>query len=383
LPESEKGELLQQAARGELEGNANPRALGTLSAILGESGYPRDALKVAESIPDDSLKWHTIGTLTSYLETKQLQEILEAAKSLTDTGIRALVLRDIGPYLTGPLLVTALDVAEHLPGPEKIMALGSMAESVPQTERTRLIQTSQSVLGSINEHRPWVRAATFLIPHLPAPQANDLLSEGLKRVREIRGSQDQAMSLAELSRFLQEGLLEEALNVARAIPDPQWQGWAIGTMALRFGELGALRRSLDAIESIPDDVERSRTISIVVYYLQNDTEALGRALELASTIGSAKLGRQNEEKTSEGSSTWPVRWGAQAAALDGLASYLPHQLRGRLLELWQGILHDLATRQRKDVLTHLSLSSVTTAIGGVVATAELARAIRDVGRWWP
>jgi hypothetical protein len=383
LPEPEKGELLQQAARGELEGNANPRALGTLSVILGESGYPLDALKIARSIPDDSLKWHTIGTLTRYLETKQLQEILEAAKSLADAGIRTLVLRAMGPYLTGPLLVTAQDVAEHLPGPEKIMVWGSMAESVPQTERTPLIQTSQSVLGSINEHQLWIRAATFLIPHLPDPQANDLLSEALQRVRKIWGFQDQAMSLAELSRFLHEGLLEEALNVARAIPDPQWQGWAIGLVALRFGELGASLRSLDTIESMPDDVERSRILSSVVYYFQNDTEALGRALELASTIGSATLGRQNEEKTSKGSSTWPVQWGAQAAALDGLAPYLPHQLHDRLLEFWQGILHDLVTRQRKDVLTHLSFSSVTTAIGGVEATVELARAIRDIGRWWP
>ena len=52
--------------------------------------------------------------------------------------------------------------------------------------------------------------------------------------------------------------------------------------------------------------------------------------------------------------------------------------------LWRDTLHALATRTRRDLLSDLkALIAVISKLGGAEAVAETARAIQDVGGWWP
>lgn len=50
---------------------------------------------------------------------------------------------------------------------------------------------------------------------------------------------------------------------------------------------------------------------------------------------------------------------------------------------WRDMLHTIASRTRKDLLSDLdALKSIIIALGGDEAVGETARAVQDVGRWW-
>jgi hypothetical protein len=52
--------------------------------------------------------------------------------------------------------------------------------------------------------------------------------------------------------------------------------------------------------------------------------------------------------------------------------------------LWRETLHLFADHSREDLLKNLpAFSPVLIKLGGAEAVAETARAIQDVGRWWP
>ena len=70
--------------------------------------------------------------------------------------------------------------------------------------------------------------------------------------------------------------------------------------------------------------------------------------------------------------------------LAALAPQLAKLTSTTLSPLWSRTLRLLATRTRRDLLRDLiTLLPLLTALGGAEAVAEIARAIRDVGRWWP
>ncbi|ALF56324.1 hypothetical protein ACX27_09550 [Nostoc piscinale CENA21] len=54
-----------------------------------------------------------------------------------------------------------------------------------------------------------------------------------------------------------------------------------------------------------------------------------------------------------------------------------------LLPLWQETIHYLSLHTRPNLLSDIkALFPVIFALGGEAATAEVARAIMDVARWW-
>ena len=73
----------------------------------------------------------------------------------------------------------------------------------------------------------------------------------------------------------------------------------------------------------------------------------------------------------------------RAYALSALADSLSQMPTAELFPLWQDTLHELSLRTRRNLLQDIKvLFPVIFALGGETATAELARAIVDVGRWW-
>ena len=71
-------------------------------------------------------------------------------------------------------------------------------------------------------------------------------------------------------------------------------------------------------------------------------------------------------------------------ALIAVASQLSKMQTGKLLPLWQNILHSLSFQTRHDFLHDiLPLASVICALGDRAAVAEVFRAIQGVRRWWP
>ncbi|MHC5743783.1 MAG: hypothetical protein ACYTXT_18035, partial [Nostoc sp.] len=73
----------------------------------------------------------------------------------------------------------------------------------------------------------------------------------------------------------------------------------------------------------------------------------------------------------------------RAEALSALADSLSQMPSAELFSLWQDTLHELSLRTRPNLLRDIkALFPVIFVLSGEAATAELARAIVDVGRWW-
>ncbi|MEH2109940.1 hypothetical protein, partial [Nostoc sp.] len=73
----------------------------------------------------------------------------------------------------------------------------------------------------------------------------------------------------------------------------------------------------------------------------------------------------------------------RAKALSALASGLSQMPSTELFPLWRDTLHKLSLHTRPNLLQDIqALFPVIFALGGEAATAEIARAIVDVGRWW-
>jgi hypothetical protein len=73
----------------------------------------------------------------------------------------------------------------------------------------------------------------------------------------------------------------------------------------------------------------------------------------------------------------------RADALSALTSGLLKMPNAKLFPLWQDTFHELSIRTRPNLLQDIqALFPVIFALGGEVATAEVARAIADVARWW-
>lgn len=116
---------------------------------------------------------------------------------------------------------------------------------------------------------------------------------------------------------------------------------------------------------VPDAGQRAEALTQLGALLQEQgkqeqgKEVLAEALAAARAIGAE---------------------GARARALAGLAQLPPAALH----PLWCETLRALAARPRKHLLADLrALVPVVVALGGAPAVAETARAIQEVGQWWP
>jgi len=210
-------------------------------------------------------------------------------------------------------------------------------------------------------------------------------------------------------------LLGEALEAARAIgsaassPDAAWyrseyQGamsWALAALAPYLGPTErdrALREALAAARAIGYEWSRFHALAALIPRLgpterdQAVREALaaaraldseqftrGSALtELAPHLTAPLLGEALEAARAIGDAEY------RSGALSALAPRLTELPLAMLSSLWSITLRLSAIRTRRNVLRDLiALVPVLSALGGAEAMAETARAIQDVGRWWP
>ncbi|MFN6493611.1 hypothetical protein [Nostoc sp. DedQUE03] len=122
----------------------------------------------------------------------------------------------------------------------------------------------------------------------------------------------------------------------------------------------ALSEALEAALAIQDEWSRAQALSALADKLPD--VLLPQALEAALAIQSERF---------------------RAQALSALASGLSQMPNAKLFPLWQNTLHELSVRTRPNLLQDIkALFPVIFALGGEAATAEVARAIVDVARWW-
>ena len=123
-----------------------------------------------------------------------------------------------------------------------------------------------------------------------------------------------------------------------------------------------LPQALAATNAIEDEHDRADVLNTLASKLP--PELLPQALTIASAI-------QSEQ-------------GRRVQALIALASKQSKMQTGELFPFLQKTLHSLSFQTRRDFLHDIpALASVICALGDRAAVAEVARAIQDVGRWWP
>ncbi|MEH2062750.1 MAG: hypothetical protein V7K50_10775, partial [Nostoc sp.] len=175
--------------------------------------------------------------------------------------------------------------------------------------------------------------------------------------RAIQDEDYRAKALSALAEKLPPELLPEALVAARAIQSESFRTKALSALAEKLPEL--LPEALAAARAIQSESSRAKALSALAEKLP---ELLPEALAAARAI-------QSES--------------SRAKALSALADSLSQMPSTELFPLWQDTLHQLSLRTRPDLLQDIkALFPVIFALGGEAATAEIARAIVDVARWW-
>ncbi|MBP5974520.1 hypothetical protein HW132_17735 [Brasilonema sp. CT11] len=309
-----------------------PEALAAAREIQSESSRANVLRALAEKLPEvlpEALaaaksiqsEYHRANTLSALAEKlpEVLPEALAAAKSIQPEYYRADVLRALAEKLPRELLPEALAAAREIQSEyHRARALSALAEKLPE-----VLPEPLAAAREIQDESSRAHVLNVLAEKLP----RELLPEVLAAAREIQDKSSRALALSALAEKLPPELLPQALAAAREIQDKSYRANVLSALA----------------EKLP-------------------TELLPEALAAAKSNQSNYSG---------------------ADVLRALALGLSQTPSATLFPIWRDILHELSLRTRPNLLQDIkALFPVIFALSGEAATAEVARAIEDVGRWW-
>lgn len=355
-------QLKQPACRAEV--------LKVLAPRMAQYGYWRQAFDAAWGIEKSDDRAITLVHLAPYIPQMLLKEVLGAVRTIEAMDVRARALAGVLPYLspeeqpysTRDILNTAL--AAKWQGAASPSAIVPALPTEGDRERAFI---SVQMIDSPEER---VRALVELVPYLPEPQQSEVLRGAVLSTRMIWGHY-RAETLADIAPRVPSALLPELLSDAQSLERAEWRAIALlGMIPLLPKPLSAeiFHEPLAAVRAIWSPGERVRALVHLAPHLPQveQHEVLAEALETAREIEPA---------------------GERASALDIVVFHLVSQPPDLLYPLWCQTLHVLATRTtrtRRDLLSDMRvLAPVVVAMGRKQALAEAARAIMQVGRWFP
>ncbi|MDF5739184.1 MULTISPECIES: NB-ARC domain-containing protein [unclassified Nostoc] len=307
------------------------------------------ALAAVKVIRDEKYRSDALIALVDKLPVQLLPETLAAVKVIQDEKYRSdalIALVDKLPVQLLPETLAAIKVIRD----EKYRAdaLKALAYRLPLEFLPKALVTAKA----IKNKKDRTNALTGLAEKMP-----ELLPQALRAARAISNEQDRATALRALAEKMPE-LLPEALRAARAISNEQDRATALRALAEKMPEL--LPEALIAARTISNKQDRANPLKALVNKSQQ--EIIPEALVVVLAI-------QNEK--------------SRAIKLSVLASGLSQMPYTTLFPFWQDTLHKLSLRTRPNLLQDIkALFPVIFALGGEAATAEIARAIVDVARWW-
>ncbi len=381
-------------------------ALANLAPHLPQHLLP-DALETARSLPNDFLgsRAHAFANLAPHLPPDLLPDALEAAREISDPDDRARALDNLAPPLPPNILPDAPAAARQLEPPRsRAEALANLAPLLPPEDREAALAHALEAAREISDPDDRARALANLAPHLPP----NLLPDALEAARQIDHPRSRAEALANLAPLLppekREAALAHALEAARQIPYPYSRAQALTSLTPHLApedREAALAHALEAARSIDHPYPRARALAALAPHLPEPDRkaALAHALAAARSIDHPRYRARalanlaphlppNERETALVDALYTAREitdpDDRAQALTSLASHLAQLPLPTLYPLFHDTLHHLARRTRRDLLGDLrALLPVLERLGGPEALEELARAIVDVGEWWP
>ncbi|BAY24323.1 regulatory protein [Calothrix sp. NIES-2100] len=341
-----------------------------------------EILSAATSIQDGFSRANALSALAEKLPPELLPEALAAVRPIQDEYYRANALSALAEKLPPELLPEALKAARAIQDEySRALALSALVEKLPQ----ELLPEALAAARAIQDEYSRALALSALVEKLP----QELLPEALAAARAIQDKKYSADVLSALAEKLPE-ILPEALAAARAIQDESYRALTLSTLAEKLPEL--LPEALAATRPILNKEYRASALSALVEKLP--PELLPEALAAARAIQdeyfralalSALADKLPPELLPEAlAAVRPIQDEYyRSSALSALALGLSQMLNAKLFPLWQDTLNELSARTRPHLLRDIkALFPVIFALGGKVATAEVARAIMDVGRWW-
>nr|MDZ7999891.1 NB-ARC domain-containing protein [Aulosira sp. DedVER01a] len=360
------------AARAIQDESSRASALSALAKKLPPNLLP-EALTAARAIQNESSRASALSTLAEKLP-EILPEALTAAKAIQNEYSRASALSTLAEKLPPDLLPEALTAARAIQNESsRASALSALAEKLPE-----LLPEALTAARAIQDESSRASALRVL--------ANKLLPELLpEALTAIQDEYSRTSALSALAEKLPE-VLPEALTAARAIQPQRDRASALSALAEKLPEV--LPEALTAARAIQDESSRASALSALTEKLP--PELLPEALTAARAIQSQKdrasalsaLANKLPEVLPEALTAIQDEY-SRVCALKALAIGLSKMPSVTLFPLWRDTLYQLSLRTRPNLLADIkALFPVIFALGGEAATAEVARAIADVARWW-
>ena len=356
LPSDTKGTLVDEALNGIEEIEDEVARLNNLMPLLPHLGKAKRETTIQEcfamirSVADVERKTGALRSLIKHLPEDQssiaVNEGLDAARTVEDNGKRARTFSMFLPYLSGgaktAVLVDATAAAMNAEDDDN--RSWSLRALVTQMSEEGLSATMTAAL-SMHQVKPKAELLLALLAHYPAKES-EIYGEILKCFHQSE-EEDKSIILMSLAKAFPNGRSTELLNEARKLQGRS-RAYVLSTFirdSALESKLGLIDETIEAIKSISDSADRAH---VVLYLTPHLVEEL-----------------------------------RQLTSLDGSEENNRSQLK-ELGSLFEDSLPMIAKKTRYEMLKEMhALAPAVSALAGEGALIEMARAIREVGNWWP
>lgn len=225
---------------------------------------------------------------------------------------------------------------------------------------------------------------------LPENKMSDALKEALSAARDIDDHYLKARSLAIVAIEIPK--VEDALNVSKEIKDDYMREKALSEILSRLSDP---QRALLLAGQIKDRESRDRALAGISHNISQHMVALEVCGQIEDEytrgINFAKIAFRLSEQKKSGVLKKAINTISEIEDEDlreqGLVEIVPYLLElkpSNLHSIWSEMLHTSSQKTRSGLLSDIgALVPIILALGGEEALLETARAIQDVGRWWP
>ncbi|MCP4698095.1 MAG: serine protease [Gammaproteobacteria bacterium] len=375
----EKRTVLQQALQTAviiLDKEGHAKALSAVAAQMQgkeKRTVLQQALQAAVAILDEEGRAKTLSAVTAQLhgENALLQQALQTAASIQNKEGRAKALSTVAVQLQGKekhtVLQQALQAAVAILDEEgRAKALSTVAAQLQGKEKHTVLQ--QALQAAVVIQAEWRRANVLsaVAAQLQGEEKHTVLQQALQAAVVIQDEWERAHALrtvaTQLQRKEKHTVLQQALQAAAAIQDAGNRTKALSAVAAQLpGESALLQQILQAAAAIQNDRSRAEALSVMAAQLQGESELQKICLDMA-------LALPEDQKE---------RFAITAELTRQNPAFLTY-------DLWNDWLSH-APRKRADLLDCIGdlAQAAVQLTGNPKQAEEIARAVVDVGEWWP
>jgi hypothetical protein len=347
----------------------------------------REALSIFKQIKELDLRAkaliEALPNLPEPLKTDTMKELFEIIKSIRDERLAARLLVDIASHPNNDAK-NVLDMIERIK--DNDLKDWTLAETASRLEPwNALIISRQIKKGYLRS-----RILAEISSKLPENKMSDALKEALSAARDIDDHYLKARSLAIVAIEIPK--VEDALNVSKEIKDDYMREKALSEILSRLSDP---QRALLLAGQIKDRESRDRALAGISHNISQHMVALEVCGQIEDEytrgINFAKIASRLSEQKKSGVLKKAINTISEIEDEDlreqGLVEIVPYLLElkpSNLHSMWSEMLHTSSQKTRSGLLSDIgALVPIILALGGEEALLETARAIEDVGRWWP